>query len=248
VVPGAPLGLFGTTGAPDTIARMNGIQQLLSFNTGFKLVQAANGVMSDGLTVDALLNGALSGASKLQTVFPKTQIGAQLQQVAQIIQIRSKLGVSRQIFFCSLGGFDTHSNQLAIQASLLAQMSAAIGAFYAATQELGVDSQVTTFTESDFGRTFQPNSNAGSDHAWGSNHLVVGTAVNGGDVYGALPEFALSGPSDANNRGVWIPQFGIDQYGATLAAWYGLGSNQLNTVFTNLSKFGGMTNLGFMGA
>jgi uncharacterized protein (DUF1501 family) len=248
VVPGAPLGLFGTPGSPDTIARLNGIQQLLSFNSGFKLVQAANGVMSDGLTVDALLNGAFAGAAKLNTVFPDTQIGAQLQQVAQIIQVRSSLGVNRQIFFCSLGGFDTHSQQLNIQGSLLAQLSAAIGAFYAATQELGVDGQVTTFTESDFSRTFQPNSNKGSDHAWGSNHLVVGTSVNGGDVYGAFPEFALSGPSDANDRGVWIPGFGIDQYGATLASWYGLGASQLNAVFSNLSQFNGVTNLGFMGA
>ena len=248
VVPGAPLGLFGTAGSPDTVARMNGIQQLLSFNSGFKLVQAANGVMADGLTVDALLNGAFAGAAKLNTVFPNTQIGAQLQQVAQIIQVRSNLGVNRQIFFCSLGGFDTHSGQLSIQGNLLAQLSAAIGAFYAATQELGVDSQVTTFTESDFSRTFQPNSNSGSDHAWGSNQIVVGTSVIGGDVYGAFPEFALSGPSDAIDRGVWIPGFGIDQYGATLAAWYGLGSNQLNTVFTNLSQFNGVTNLGFMGA
>ena len=97
-------------------------------------------------------------------------------------------------------------------------------------------------------KPFQPNSNKGSDHAWGSNHLVVGTSVNGGDVYGAFPEFALSGPSDANDRGVWIPGFGIDQYGATLASWYGLGASQLNTVFTNLSQFNGATNLGFMGA
>jgi uncharacterized protein (DUF1501 family) len=247
VIPGAPLGLFGTPGAPDTIARFNGIQQLLSFNSGFKLVQAANGVMSDGLTVDALLNGAFAGAPKLTTVFPKTQIGAQLQQVAQIIQVRSNLGVNRQIFFCSLGGFDTHSDQLSIQGHLLGQLSPAIGSFYATTQELGVDSKVTTFTESDFSRTFQPNSNHGSDHAWGSNHLVVGTAVNGGDVYGVFPEFALSGPSDANDRGVWIPGFGIDQYGATLASWYGLASSQLTTVFTNLSQFNGVTNLGFMG-
>jgi uncharacterized protein (DUF1501 family) len=170
-----------------------------------------------------------------------------LQQIAQIIAVRSSLGVNRQIFFCSLGGFDTHSDQLSIQNGLLAQLSAAVGAFYAATQELGVDHQVTTFTESDFSRTFQPNSNHGSDHAWGSHQMVVGSAVNGGDVYGTLPTFALNGPDDANNRGVWIPGFGIDQFGATLASWYGLSSNQLGTVFANLSQFSS-ANLGFMGA
>ncbi len=246
-VPGAPLGLLGDDGSSGAVARANGIQQLLSFNSGFTLVQASNGIMSDGLTVDKLLNGAIASGPKLTTVFPKSPLGAQLQQIAQIIGIRSTLGVNRQIFFCSQGGFDTHSDQVNIQSSLLGQLSAAIGAFYAATQELGVDHQVTTFTESDFGRTFQPNSNGGSDHAWGSHHLVVGSAVNGGDVYGTLPTFALSGPDDANDRGVWIPGFGIDQYGATLASWYGLSGSQLGTVFANLSQFGS-ANLGFMGA
>jgi uncharacterized protein (DUF1501 family) len=248
VVPGLPLGLFGDNGQADGNARNAAIQQMLSFNTGFALVQAANGIMSDGLSVDSLLNGAFSGAAPLMTAFPSSQIGAQLQQIAKIIQVRSTLGVNRQIFFCSLGGFDTHSAQLGIQGNLLSQLSSALGAFYAATQELHVDQQVTTFTESDFNRTFQPNSNLGSDHAWGSNHLVIGGAVNGGDVYGTLPQYELSGPDDANNRGVWIPGFGIDQYGATLASWYGLDSNQLSTVFTNLSQFNGVTNLGFMGA
>ena len=247
VVPNTQLGLLGDDGSPAAIARDNGIQQLLSFNSGFALVQASNGIMSDGLTVDKLLNGAIASGPKLTTVFPGTALGAQLQQIAQIIAIRSSLGVNRQIFFCSLGGFDTHSDQLNIQNSLLGQLSGAVGAFYAATQELGVDHQVTTFTESDFSRTFQPNSNNGSDHAWGSHQMVVGSAVNGGDVYGTLPTFALSGPDDANNRGVWIPGFGIDQFGATLASWYGLSSSQLSTVFANLSQFSS-ANLGFMGA
>lgn len=247
VVPNSQLGLLGDDGSAGAIARDNGMQQLLSFNSGFALVQASNGIMSNGLTVDKLLNGAIASGPKLTTVFPKTGLGAQLQQIAQIIAVRSSLGVNRQIFFCSLGGFDTHSDQINIQNSLLAQLSAAVGAFYAATQELGVDHQVTTFTESDFSRTFQPNSNHGSDHAWGSHQMVVGSAVNGGDVYGTLPTFALNGPDDANDRGVWIPGFGIDQFGATLASWYGLSSNQLGIVFANLSQFNS-ANLGFMGA
>jgi len=246
-VPGLQLGLLGDDGSPGAVARANGIQQLLSFNSGFTLVQASNGMMSDGLSVDKLLIGAIATGPKLTTVFPQTPLGAQMQQIAQIIGIRSSLGVNRQIFFCSLGGFDTHSDQVKIQTGLLGKLSAAIGAFYAATQELGVDHQVTTFTESDFGRTFQPNSSQGSDHAWGSHHLVVGSAVNGGDVYGTLPIFALNGPDDANDRGVWIPGFGIDQYGATLASWYGLSGSQLGTVFANLSQFSS-ANLGFMGA
>jgi hypothetical protein len=117
-----------------------------------------------------------------------------LQQVAQIIQVASYLGMNRQIFFCSLGGFDTHGGELETHNTLYPQVSQAISAFYAATQELGVAQNVTTFTESDFSRTFQPTTTDGSDHAWGSHHMVIGGAVQGGQIYGAFPTFELGGP------------------------------------------------------
>jgi len=245
VVPGAPLGIAGISGSASALARGTALQQLLSFDSGFQLVQAANGVISSGIAIDAALSAATAGAPALQTTFPATSLGSQLQQIAQIIQVRSQLGVTRQIFFVSLGSFDTHSAQLDHQNVLFPEVSQAIDAFYNATVEMGVQNQVTTFTASDFGRTFQPNSTNGSDHAWGSHQLVVGGSVKGGDLYGQFPTLQLSGPDDAIDRGVWIPSTAIDQYGATLASWFGVGASDLGSVFVNLANFS-TTDLGFM--
>ena len=166
--------------------------------------------------------------------------------MAQIIQVQSYLGMRRQIFFCSLGGFDTHAGELETHNNLYPQLSPALAAFYNATQELGMAQNVTTFTESDFSRTFQPTTTDGSDHAWGSHHLVLGGAVQGGQIYGKFPTFELGGPDDTDMRGRWIPTTSIDQYGATLCSWFGIPASALATVFPNLANFPA-ANLGFLG-
>ena len=194
----------------------------------------------------AALDAELSKVSPLQTVFPNTSLGMQLQQVAQILQIRDGLGMRRQIFFASLGGFDTHTLEIETHKTLYPQLSQALAAFNSATQELGVQNNVTTFTESDFSRTFQPTTGDGSDHAWGSHHLVMGGAVLGGDIYGAFPAFQLGGPDDTDTRGRWIPSTAIDQYGATLCSWFGISDSDLNTVFPNFVNFGSQK-LSFLG-
>jgi uncharacterized protein (DUF1501 family) len=245
VIPGVPLSLYGVTGGASFTARGAAFQQLLTFDSGFQLVQAANAITARGLQIDQALNQALAGAPALKTTFPTGELGSQLQQIAKIIQVRSQLGVTRQIFFASLGGFDTHSAQLGSQGNLLPQMSQAIDALYNATVEMGVQQQVTTFTASDFGRTFQPKSTYGTDHAWGNHHLVIGGSVKGGDLYGQFPTLELSGPDDAIDRGVWIPTTATDQYGATLASWFGVGQSDLSKVFQNLPNFP-TSNLGFM--
>jgi len=245
IIPGASLTVSGSIGTAGANARDAAMQQLLGFDSGLTLVQAANGVMQNGLTMNQSLNAAFAGAPPMSTTFPNTDLGAQLQQIAQIIQVRATLGVTNQIFFASLGGFDTHVDELNQQGGSLTELSQAVNAFYDATAELGVANVVTTFTQSDFSRTLQPNTKGGSDHAWGNHQIVIGGAVKGGNLYGTFPTLALSGPDDAIDRGVWIPTTSIDQYAATLASWFGLNSTNLQAVFANLKNFSAQ-NLGFV--
>ena len=226
-------------------ARQAGLQQLLTFDNGLQLVQAANATLGRGESYASALAGALATAT-LSTQFPaNNSLASQLQTVARIIKVRAALGLSRQIFFCQLGGFDTHGGQLAIQNSLLGQLSQAVAAFFQATQELGVDQNVTTFTASEFGRTLTPNS-SGTDHAWGSHHFVIGGGVKGGKFFGAFPPLALGSDYDAYNTGTLIPTSSVDQYGATLAQWFGVGAANLSAIFPNIANFP-TANLGILG-
>jgi uncharacterized protein (DUF1501 family) len=164
----------------------------------------------------------------------------QLHTVARIIAERGYLGMRRQIFFCQVGGYDTHGDQPVAHAGLLATLSRAIGRFSAAMAGLGVADKVTGFTASDFGRTFKSNG-LGTDHAWGSHQMVFGGAVKGGKVYGSYPTLALNGPDDYDTgsgaTGRWIPTMSADEYAATLARWFGLGEGELDAVFPNLGRF-----------
>ena len=169
--------------------------------------------------------------------FPTSDIGTQLGQVAKLIQVRSSLGASRQVFFCSQGGYDTHSNQLAQQVILYGNLAAALSAFDQAMSALNLLNNVTTFTESDFSRTFQPNGNAGTDHGWGSHALIMGGAVKGGNLYGTFPTLALSGPDDSGSRGTWVPSTSEDQYVGALAKWFGVAQGDLDYVFPSLHSF-----------
>lgn len=232
-------------GATECAAQQATAQALLSFSSGLSLVQADNSITSNAYSYAKTLSDAAQSVSALKTVFPANGLGAQLKQIAQIIQIRASLGVSRQIFFAGIGNFDTHSDQVNLQGNLLAQIGPALAAFYASTQELGVANSVTSFTMSDFSRTFQPNSNTGSDHAWGSHHVVLGGAVNGGRMYGTFPTLALGGPDDSGSNGRWVPSTGSVQYASTLAQWFGVSVAQLPAIFPNIGSFAS-NNLGFV--
>ncbi len=182
---------------------------------------------------------------------PSTTLGFQLEQVARVIALRDTLGAKRQIFFCQLGGFDNHSNQRSAvngQDALLLQLSQAMRGFWDTLYDLGMTDSVTTFTLSDFGRTFSPagsGSAVGTDHGWGNHHFVMGGAVRGGNFYGTYPTLALGGPDDADTRGRWIPTTSVEQYAATLASWYGLSPSDFPAVFPLLDRFP-TSNLGFM--
>jgi uncharacterized protein (DUF1501 family) len=159
--------------------------------------------------------------------------------------------LKRQVFFARIGGWDLHDNQLNLgqrssgaHATLLGDVSRSLSAFYAALSTISAQNQVTTFTASDFGRTFDTNGD-GSDHAWGSHHIVVGGAVRGGNIYGTMPDFTIRGPDDAGSRGLWIPTTSVDEYSATLAKWFGVSATDMPTVFPNLGRFA-KPDLGFM--
>ena len=247
LAPGGTLQLSGFNASAASQARYSALNDLLTLDSGVALAQAANNTLANSVGDAKALTQALAKGTPLKTVFPDTSLAKQLQQVAQIIQVASYLGMSRQVFFCSLGGFDTHAGELEAHNTLYPQLSQAVAAFYAATQELGVAQNVTTFTESDFSRTFQPTTTDGSDHAWGSHHLVVGGAVQGGRIYGAFPTFELGGPNDTDTRGRWIPTVSVDQYGATLASWFGIPDAALPAIFPNLQNFGS-SKIGFLGS
>jgi uncharacterized protein (DUF1501 family) len=246
VMPGNLAGVPCGEGAQECAVRQAIAQSFVSFSGGLSLVQSANTVTQNAYQYSNVLAQAVSGVPPLATVFPaNNSLAAQLQQIAQLIQVRSSFGVNRQIFFAGIGNFDTHANQFPLQSQLLSQLSPALMAFYQATQELGIANQVTTFTMSDFSRAFQPNANSGCDHGWGSHHLVLGGAVQGGKMYGTFPTLALGGPDDSGQNGRWIPSTASVQYAATLASWFGVNPSQLNTIFPNLSAFSS-SNLGFV--
>lgn len=227
-------------------ARLSTAQALITMSSGVSLVTQDEGISSNAYKYSQVLTAATKSVTPLKTTFPTgNPLASQLQQIAQIIQVRAALGVQRQIFFAGVGNFDTHSNQLTLQASLLSQLSAALQAFYAATVEMGVQSNVTAFTMSDFARTFQPNSNTGTDHAWGSHHIVMGGAVKGGQMYGTWPTLALGGPDDSGSNGRWVPSTASVQYASTLAQWFGVPVASLASVFPNIANFK-TTNLGFV--
>jgi uncharacterized protein (DUF1501 family) len=225
--------------------RRDALRAILGSDNPNLLADAANKSLLHGMDLVGSL-AAASSATPLATSFPGTALAVQLKTVTQLIRMRAAQGPGRQVYFVSLGGFDTHGGQSWQQFDLLRQMSQALAAFQLALAEIGAAQNVTTFTKSDFGRTLVPNS-GGTDHAWGNHQLVIGAAVKGG-LYGQFPDFTLGGPDDATGRGAWIPQFSNQQFGATLGRWFGAEADVLDSqVFKGeLGRFT-QADLGFMG-
>lgn len=235
-------------------ARLLALQALIGNAGDSALVSALAAQQGDAMRKAAMLQTVLGGAQAMAIAaqFPNvanSALSQQLVQVALLIQAAASGAIpapDRQIFFVELGGFDTHDSQLSQHAALLAELSRTLAGFYQVLVRMGQSDQVVTFTLSDFGRTLQPTSNGGSDHGWGSHHLILGgaSAVKSG-TYGEFPSLALGGPSDMSDRGRWLPTTGIDQYGATLAKWLDAPANAIAQAFPNLRNFAS-ANLGFL--
>jgi uncharacterized protein (DUF1501 family) len=209
--------------------------------------RAAASVLNQAIKASNVLNTALSSTGSISGLFngQNNSVAQQLLTVAKMIEGRSGLGVNRQMFFVSLGGFDTHNDQINQQQQLYSQLGPALKAFYDAMAQLGVANNVTTFTASDFARTLQPASGGGTDHAWGNHQFVLGGAVKSG-VYGRMPQHVLAGPDDVSGEGRWLPSTSVDQMSATLASWFGVSAPDLGTLFPHLANFS-VKNMGYFG-
>ena len=235
--------LLGTGGGAGKV-RLDTLKAILG-QSGDGLFETAFGSASaSAIDTSVALGAALGAVPDTGVVFPTGSLGDQLKTIARLIAVAPQFGLRRQVFFARLGGWDLHDNQVTAHASLLGNISDAMKAFYDATAVMGCADQVTTFTASDFGRTFNTNGD-GSDHGWGSHHLVVGGAVRGGDIYGTVPTLEINGPDDTG-RGRWIPTTSVDEYSATLARWFGVSETDLPMVLPNINRFA-RPNLGFMG-
>jgi uncharacterized protein (DUF1501 family) len=243
-------GSFGLSGFDNSsagVARLSALKTLLGIDRDTDLIDAAQDVMTGAIQSSAILNPILkTTTTTVSSYFSAltTNISQQLLAIAKVIEARSTLGANRQVFLVNLGSFDTHTNEVYEQGLLLAQLGPAVKAFHDAMAAIGAGNSVTSFTLSDFSRTFQSNTGAGSDHGWGSNHFVAGGAVKGGQMYGTWPTLAIGGPDDVG-QGRWIPTTAVDQYAATLASWFGVSGSAMAAVLPNLSAFAPST-LGFI--
>jgi uncharacterized protein (DUF1501 family) len=249
------------------VAGSQALQYQISPNGAIR-IQALNGGLRDALTslitrssahvleneyavvtrrsmeFEGIVNDALGALAPLTTPFPSGNgLAAQLRIVARLIGARAALGLKRQVFFVSLGGFDNHNLLMEDHPELMQRVNDAMSAFYAATVELGVANQVTTFTASDFGRTLSSNAD-GSDHGWGAHQFVMGGAVNGGRFYGTAPHVSVQS-DDQVGQGRLLPSTSVDAFAATLARWFGCSESELPGVLPNVLNFPD-TDLGFV--
>lgn len=252
VNPGGAVAL-SNPGLPAAVAgiRTRALNDLMAAQYGNLFDAAFGGINRTAIANSDAISSYLAGPAPFASVFPSTHLGQQLRTIARLIAAAPQLNLKRQVFFARMGGYDLHGGQidgsnplLGAHAALLRDVSQSLSAFYNATVELGCASQVTTFSASDFGRSFNTNGD-GSDHGWGNHHFILGGAVQGGDIYGRMPEWRIDGPDDIGH-GRWIPTTSVDEYSATLARWFGVSATDLPVVFPNLGRFA-KPNLGFLG-
>lgn len=229
--------LFSSRAAADALKVIVGSHHQHVFEQDYQRVT------NRALNFGGFINDAMKGVT-LSTQFPSdNSLAKQLETVARVIAARGNLGVRRQVFFVSSGGWDAHRGLLGTHPGLLSQLDVAIDAFYRATEELGIADRVTTFTASDFGRTLTSNGD-GSDHGWGSHHFIIGGDVNGGRFFGRAPSISVQ-TDDQVGGGRLLPTTSVDEYSTTLALWLGVAPSELSWVAPNIGRFANR-DLGFM--
>lgn len=234
---------YNTNGAANT-RHKNAMDALLNQNQESPLAREYSRIQRRAIANAATITDALDNLAPFTTTFPmNSSVANQLRMVARMIAIHSTLGLTRQIFFVGMGGFDTHGEQATKHPQLLTQLSQALNAFNDAVNEIGEGPNVVTFTASDFGRTLTSNGD-GSDHGWGGHYMVMGGPVIGQRFYGTMPSLEIDGPDDTRG-GRPIPTTPVDTYGASLARWFGVQPGEMATVFPNLSRFP-VADLGFL--
>lgn len=268
-IAGSHLALIGDRTAPLILPSNGAISRYgynaASTDAGVKARQAALEVFADGPSYGAVTDLTAKGISSAYAqagaanavvsattsavdkffVNPTTgvaltsDISRQLLRAARMIEARATLGHAKQTFFVSQGGYDTHVGQLGTHTNLYRDLSMALAGFYNAMKALGLGNNVTAFTMSDFGRVFKGNTQAGTDHAWGSNHLVLGAALAKGKVHGRYPDMSFGGPEDSANDGRWIPSIATEEYIGAIAQWYGVSAADLPYIFPNWSTWNG---------
>ncbi|NQX00597.1 DUF1501 domain-containing protein [bacterium] len=255
----------GSYKSNDAGIRLKGFEDIMRLTHGNLHEEAYNRVVARSRATEGTIGAALTAAAAsgvdFDALFANASgpLGDQLKTIAKFIASRAILGNNRQIFFCQISGYDTHDALLSCHANLINELSRGLRAFHDALLALGVLSEVTTFTASDFNRTFRANSanpdTAGADHAWGGHTMVMGGAVRGGEIYGHFPPLkigAAEGSIDTKwSSGEWIPDTAVDQYSAVLTAWMGAGGSELEAIFPNLPRFDdplsvASANLGFL--
>jgi uncharacterized protein (DUF1501 family) len=253
VTPNGSIGLSNYDAGSSPIKEMyHATDDMIGRSYGHLFEQEYASIMNRAVATDSVMKSILTDDNEFSNLFPlstdpedgMSRIAQQLRMILRLINARNSLGMRRQIFFASLGGFDTHDAQLEDHHGLMASLSNALADFQNASDSLGLSDDVTLFTGSDFNRTYNSNGK-GSDHAWGSHHMVMGGAVNGGDLYGEVPVLSNGGPDDTGSRGSWIPKVSTDEMAATLALWFGVPQSSLDQILPNIGRFG-QPNMGFM--
>jgi len=233
---------YRTNGLPLDTVRKSALRSINQLQSDHLLTAEYGRIMQGSLDLsDKLREGLKVQEIDIQTVFPSTRTGQLFRNTAGAINARNGMQMPQQNFYIFLGGWDQHDGLLSRHRSTLSELDAGLLAFYRALQEMGLENQVTTFTNHDFGRTLKSNGD-GSDHAWGGHQLVMGGAIDGGNVFGQHPIFSSDDSQFEERRGALVPSTSTDQFSATIAQWFGdFSESQLLEIFPNLANFNDKT-------